>query len=71
VRPVDYLQELDDLEQKSGRSLIGRSKRKVDNVDAKDMPDPAGVSDLAFADAMADEWDTWLESTTAAGILAG
>lgn len=71
VRPVDYLQELDDLEQKSGRSLIGRSRRKVDNVDAKDMPDPAGISDLTFADAMADEWDTWLEATTAAGILAG
>lgn len=70
VRPVDYLQELDDLEQKSGRSLIGRSTRKVDNVDAQDMPDPAGLSDLAFADSMVEEWDTWIAAATSAGILA-
>jgi hypothetical protein len=69
VRPVDYLQELDDLEQKSGRSLIGRSTRKVDNVDAQDMPDPAGLSDLAFADKMVEEWDTWIAAATSAGIL--
>lgn len=69
VRPVDYLQDLDDLEQKSGRSLIGRSNRKVDNVDAQDMPDPAGLSDLAFADRMVEEWDTWIAAATGAGIL--
>jgi hypothetical protein len=70
VRPVDYLKDLDDLEQKSGRSLIGRSKRKVDNVDAQDMPDPAGLSDLAFADKMVEEWDTWIAAATSTGILA-
>ncbi|QYN41172.1 VWA domain-containing protein (plasmid) [Pseudonocardia sp. DSM 110487] len=70
VRPVDYLQELDELEQKSGRSLIGRSTRKVDNVDAQDMPDPAGLPDLAFAEKMVEEWDTWFAAATAAGILS-
>lgn len=67
VRPVDYLQELDDLP--TGSSMFGRSKRKVDNVDAKDIPDPAHMSDLAFADAMTDEWDSWMRAAAAAGIV--
>lgn len=63
VRPVDYLQELDDLEQ----SRPGA--RLLDNFDTKSMPDPASMSDLAFADDMVDEWDGWITAATAAGVL--
>jgi hypothetical protein len=55
-----YLQDLDDLDS---------SKRLLDNVDAKFIPDPDGMSDLEFADAMADEWDTWIVAATSAGVL--
>lgn len=60
IQPVDYLQELDDL---------GDDRRLLDNADAKFVPDPAQMSDLAFADAMVDEWDTWITAATAAGVL--
>lgn len=60
VEQVDYLQTLDDL---------GPSKRRVDNVDAKFLPDVAAVSDLAFADAMTEEWDTWIAAAQEAGIV--
>ncbi len=60
VRDVPYLAELDDMDP---------SQRLVDNVDTKSFDDPAGVSDLAFADAMADEWDTWVAAATKAGVL--
>jgi Mg-chelatase subunit ChlD len=60
IKPVDYLQELDDLDA---------SERLVDNVDAKFLPDPAAMSDLAFADAMVDEWDTWITAAAAVGVL--
>jgi uncharacterized protein YegL len=63
LEQVHYLAELDDL---------GDDKRLLDNVDAK--PDAAGVSlltcsDMQFAEAMADEWDTWLAAATKAGVL--
>lgn len=61
IRPVDYLQTLDDL---------GPSKRLVDNVDTKFIPNPADMSDLAFADAMVDEWDSWIKEATGAGVIA-
>jgi hypothetical protein len=60
IKPVDYLQDLDDLDS---------SKRLLDNVDAKFIPDPDGMSDLEFADAMADEWDTWIVAAASAGVL--
>lgn len=60
VQPVAYLQELDDLDS---------SARLLDNVDAKFLPDAAGMSDLAFADAMVDEWDSWIAAAQAAGVL--
>lgn len=60
VRPVDYLEQLDDLPN---------SERMLDNVDAKFIGDPAGMTDLAFADAMLDEVDTWIEAALAAGVL--
>jgi hypothetical protein len=56
-----YLQDLDDLDA---------SKRLLDNVDAKFIPDPDAMSDLEFADAMADEWDTWIVAATRAGVLS-
>lgn len=61
IQPVDYLQELDDLDG---------SKRLLDNADTKFIPDPAGMSDLAFADAMVDEWDTWIAAAMTAGVLS-
>lgn len=60
IRDVPYLQELDDL---------GDDRRLLDNVDAKFFNDPASVSDLEFADAMADEWDGWVAAATKAGVL--
>ncbi|WP_280412584.1 VWA domain-containing protein [Nocardia asiatica] len=41
----------------------------VDNLDAKRVHDPAGMSDLAFADVMVDEWHSWVQAATRAGIL--
>lgn len=56
-----YLQKLDDL---------GDRDRLVDNVDTKFLPDPAGMTDLEFADAMVDEWDSWVAAALQAGVLA-
>jgi hypothetical protein len=64
VRPVDYLQELDDLEKKSPGA------RLLDNFDTKDVPDPAGLSDLQFAELMTDELDGWIQEATRKGVLA-
>jgi hypothetical protein len=64
LRPVDYLAELDDL---------GNDRRLLDNVDAKASAGSFNLltcSDLDFADAMVDEWDTWVKAATAAGVLA-
>lgn len=63
IRPVSYLQHLDDLEQ----SRPGA--RLLDNVDAKTIADPHGISDTAFAEAMTDEWDSWLIAASAAGVV--
>lgn len=69
IREVDYLQELDDLEvRRPGARLL-------DNVDAKffdgdDCPKLSDITDLQFADAMADEIDTWIRDATAKGVLS-
>lgn len=60
IRPVGYLQELDDLDS---------SQRRVDNADAKYVSNPAAMSDLDFAEAMIDEWDSWIKAATGAGII--
>jgi hypothetical protein len=60
IREVPYLNELDDLPD---------SQRLLDNVDAQAITDPAGMSDLAFADAMTEEWDSWIELAKSAGVL--
>lgn len=41
----------------------------VDNIDAKFITDPEALSDLEFAQAMADEWSTWVDAAVAAGVL--
>jgi hypothetical protein len=69
IREVDYLAELDDLEQERPGA------RLLDNVDAKffdgsDCPPLTDITDLQFADAMADEIDTWVAAATAKGILS-
>jgi len=63
VIPVPYFATLDDLDG---------SKRLLDNIDAK--PERGGKSllvmdDDEFAEAMVDEWDTWVTAATAAGVL--
>ena len=63
VRPVDYFQTLDDLDG---------TKRLLDNVDTKSSTEALDLltcTDLQFAEAMADEWDTWVAAATAAGVL--
>ncbi len=60
LRDVPYLAELDDLPP---------SRRLLDNVDTKAFPSLAGVTDMEFAEAMADEWDSWLAAAQVAGIV--
>lgn len=60
VRPVSFLQELDDLPA---------TERLLDNVDTKSYSDLSSVSDEQFADDMVDEWNSWVAAATAAGIL--
>lgn len=63
IRPVDYFQTLDDLDG---------TKRLLDNVDTKSSTDALDLltcTDLQFAEAMADEWDTWVAAATAAGVV--
>ncbi|GLY08288.1 VWA domain-containing protein [Actinoplanes sp. NBRC 101535] len=61
IRDVPYLAQLDDMRA---------DLRLVDNVDTKTFPQPATITDLQFADAMADEWPTWITAATRAGVLA-
>lgn len=60
IQKVNYLQDLDDMSD---------SERLLDNVDAKFFQNVSNVSDEEFADAMADEWDSWTKAAKAAGIL--
>jgi hypothetical protein len=63
VAPVAYLNELDDL---------GNDRRLLDNVDAKPSSPALNLrtcTDAQFADAMVDEWDTWIAVATKAGVL--
>jgi Mg-chelatase subunit ChlD len=53
---------LEDLDDNLGGVL-------VDNIDTKFILDPDWLSDLQFAEAMADEWAGWIEAATAAGVL--
>lgn len=43
--------------------------RLLDNVDTKFLENYAAMSDLQFADAMADQWDSWITAALAAGVL--
>lgn len=60
IQKVNYLQDLDDMSD---------SERLLDNVDSKYFPNVSNVSDEEFADAMADEWDSWTTAAKNAGIL--
>jgi hypothetical protein len=61
IREVPYLNELDNMSP---------DNRLLDNVNAQFFADPASVSDLVFADAMADEWDSWVAAAAKAGVLS-
>lgn len=64
VKPVAYFQTLDD-------DLGG--KQLLDNVDCKPSaggPNLLTCTDLQFAEAMVDEWDSWIKAATAAGVLS-
>lgn len=63
LRPVHYLNELDNLDD---------SKRLLDNVNAQPSVrglDLLSCSDLEFADAMVDEWDLWIDRAQKAGVI--
>ena len=62
IRDVPYLNDLDNLDDPA--------RRLLDNVNAQSFDDPASVSDLAFADAMAAEWEIWVSLATKAGVLS-
>jgi hypothetical protein len=61
IRNVPYLDSLDNM---------GTDARLLDNVNTQFFSDPASVSDLVFADAMADEFDLWVTAATKAGVLS-
>lgn len=61
IQKVAYLQDLDDLSD---------SERLLDNVDSKFFGNVSSVSDEDFADAMADEWDSWTKKATEKGVLS-
>lgn len=61
IKPVNYLQELDDLSD---------SERLLDNVDSKFFSNVSNISDQEFADAMTDEWDSWVSSAKNKGVLS-
>lgn len=63
LEEVEYLRKLDN--EMAGKSLI-------DNVDTKFSDDELNLltcTDLAFADAMTDEWDSWVKNAQRVGIL--
>lgn len=63
---LDHVAYLDELDDNPGPRLL-------DNVDSKpdaDGPAILDMTDLQFADAMATEWDSWIEAATKAGVLA-
>jgi vWA found in TerF C terminus len=69
IREAGYLTELDDLEERHPGA------RLLDNVNAKffdgnDCPKLTDITDLQFADAMADEIDTWVHDAIAKGVLS-
>jgi hypothetical protein len=39
------------------------------NFDGTDCPELSQITDLRFADAMADEIDTWVRDATSKGVL--
>lgn len=43
---------------------------RVDNLNAQQVRDLAAMTDLAFAEVMVDEWSTWVDAATRAGVLA-
>lgn len=59
LRDVPYLDMLDDL---------GDDKRLLDNVDAKTFRN-LNISDEEFADAMIDEWGSWVKLALEKGVL--
>ncbi len=59
LRDVPYLNMLDDL---------GDDKRLLDNVDAKTFNN-LSITDEQFAEAMADEWDSWVKAALEKGVL--
>jgi len=63
LRSVPYLAELDNLE----RTRPGA--RLLDNVNAQTIHHPDRVSNEAFAEAMVEEWDTWLDAANRAGVV--
>jgi hypothetical protein len=60
LRDVPYLDELDNL---------GNDVRLLDNVNAQSFHDIGSITDEAFADAMAEEWASWVDLATKAGVL--
>lgn len=58
LRNVPYLQDLDDLPP---------TDRLLDNVNAATIHD--GLTDMEFAELMAEEWDSWVRAALGAGVL--
>lgn len=59
LREVPYLDELDNLPN---------TARLLDNVNTQVFPN-LNLTDQAFAEAMAEEWDEWVKAAISAGLL--
>lgn len=59
IQEVPYLRKLDNMDG-----------RLIDNADAQFISNPAGMSDLDFADAMTEEWPKWITAAQQVGVLA-
>lgn len=64
IKPVSYLSQLDEL---------GDNKRLLDNCNAQPQKgsnlDLLSCTEMEFAEAMADEWDLWVQRALKAGVL--
>ncbi len=72
IRPVGYLDELDNLEdQHPGMRLMDNVDTKPNRDEITGLPtiDLLTCSDLEFQAALVEEWDTWIDAARKNGLL--
>ena len=69
IRAVEYLGTSTTSRTPARRETARQRRRQV--LRRHDCPELSQITDLQFADAMADEIDTWVRDATAKGVLLG